>query len=170
MSESISTEMVVAPKKAPVLVSFDTGTKRMATVALTGTDDDGNVISITDPDTETVMEVELYWPDHPAVLRARLLFRNALMRIEAMQATTSAAEQIEAQLEMNNLYTAYMATAVASWSYAKVPASIETVTALIVRAPIVRDIITVAMGDAESFLTESLRNFVPASPPLSEGA
>lgn len=155
---------VVAPV-APVLVSFDTGTKCIATIPLTGTDDDGNTVSVMQDGA--VVTVDLYWPDHPTVIRARLLFRNTLARLQSLSADTSDEARVDAELAMDSAFSAYMAAVVHAWSV-DVPLTRETVMDLFTRAPFVRDIIAVALGDAERFLPASLRTSARASPPPSE--
>ena len=154
----------IAPS-APVLVSFDTGTKCMATIPLTGTDDDGNVVSVMQDGV--VVTVELYWPDHPTVIRARLLFRNTLARLQSLPSDASDDVRVDTELTMESALSAYMAAVVHSWSV-DVPLTHDAALSLFTRAPFVRDIIAVALGDAERFLPASLRTSARASPPLSE--
>ena len=158
-------EPVPAASSPAVLVSFDTGTRCIATVALTGPDAAGNTVSITHDDA--VVTVDVYWPDHPAVVRPRLLFRNALARLHDLPTHASDVERTDAEIAVDVALTSYVVAAICGWS---VPTDCtpDAVRALLVRADIVRDIVANSLGEHERFLPASLRTFSSASPPPSE--
>ena len=163
MSKATTKAAMVTPATIPV--SFDTGTFCMATLPLTGTDDAGNVLSVIDEGV--VVSVTLYWPDHPVVMRTRLLFRNALARLQALPATANDDERVDAEMRVEETYSAFAAVAVQSWTVAA-ECTIDNIRSLMVRAPFVRDLIAAALGGGDRFLPESLRSFARASPPPSE--
>ena len=149
-----------------VRVSFATGARCIATVPLSQTGDDGTVISVCDDDG-TVVTVDLYWPDHPAVIRPRLLFRNALARLQNLAEMTSDDDRVDAELLSDAALTTYMALAVCGWNVRGVECTEAAARELFVRTPVTRQIIAVALGESDNFLPESLKHSEGESPPHS---
>jgi hypothetical protein len=161
--------MSTETKKPVVHIPFDAGTRTTATIPL---QDPATGAALVDLNG-AVVTLEILWPDHPSVARARSLWLACYTaqnrecftdgppgadgeptRVLRADVTPDFVATMTDEAERS--YLAYAVGLVKGWSY-HTPCTPEAVEALLTRSPFVHALIMTASDEHERFLPPSLR-------------